>query len=304
MIKTHPMFTSSKTSVPLPAYVMTPTSTSIHPNLYYSYDLTSWSSAPLPSLTLSIGNSSLTFFDGAYYLGAYDTTLAATRLFRFTDPTSLQEIPITGVTAGNSRIKKINGTIYMFGVGISYSVDGINFSSAAGASGSIEGIASDGSIFVAVGDSNNMYRSEDGVNFSKITPPGTGFLRSISYFNGLFIAGGQGARVITSADGTTWTTATGTGTGSFTSMAASPSRLCILPNTGSTGIKSAYTDNGSTFSTSAVDILTANRQVVYNGSQFIAVGGPGSLIRVSTNASNWTTITRPDFNAGSIATSL
>ncbi|MBN8247608.1 MAG: hypothetical protein J0L84_09210 [Verrucomicrobia bacterium] len=69
----------------------------------------------------------------------------------------------------------------------------------------LEGVATSGSVAVAVGDNAAIYRSEDGLQWTRQTVGFTNWLRGVAWGGDVFVAVGDDGLIVTSSDGMEWT---------------------------------------------------------------------------------------------------
>jgi hypothetical protein len=111
---------------------------------------------------------------------------------------------------------------------------------------------------------------------------------SIAYVGSFYLAGGQDGTLVSSSDGITWTART---FGATTNILTFATNGTIYVAAGNASLRSA-TDPTSTW-TSRTSQISGNecRKVIYDGTQFIVVGGStasGTKIATSTNGTTWT----------------
>ncbi len=68
----------------------------------------------------------------------------------------------------------------------------------------LEGLASSGTRLVAVGDNAAIYTSDNGLQWTRETPPFTEWLRSVAWGNGRFVTVGENGLIAVSTDAKTW----------------------------------------------------------------------------------------------------
>jgi len=69
----------------------------------------------------------------------------------------------------------------------------------------LEGVAASPQVAVAVGDNAAIYRSGDGIEWTRQTVTFTNWLRGIAWGGDVFVAVGEGGLIVTSPDGNEWT---------------------------------------------------------------------------------------------------
>jgi hypothetical protein len=111
---------------------------------------------------------------------------------------------------------------------------------------------------------------------------------SIAYVGSFYLAGGDSGTLVSSSDGITWTART---FGATTSIRTFATDGTIYVAAGNAALRSA-TDPTSTWTNRTSQINDSFcRKVIYDGTQFIVVGGntsSGTKIATSTNGTTWT----------------
>lgn len=171
----------------------------------YSSDGLSWTLTTLPS-----GGSpnALAYGNGRFiYVGSNTATAYSTDGINWTQvlvPSSSYSFYSSCIAYGNGKFiaPYASGGIYF------YTTDGINWASGTFPTGSYSRIIYANGKFVAVGN-NSMAYSEDGDNWTKITPPTSTNWYAIAYGSGKFIVlGFSSSNMIYSSDGMNWETTT------------------------------------------------------------------------------------------------
>jgi photosystem II stability/assembly factor-like uncharacterized protein len=189
-------------------------------------------------------------------------------------------------------------------------------------------VASNGSLFVAVGDSGSIITSSDGYNWTTRTSGTTANLRSVIWANNIFLAasgdgttvyssdgilwtvgstgGGQpvnalawngsvfvavGVRQYSSTDGITWTDRTPIVNNRTLNAVVWSSSIGRFIGVGDSG-GLLTSPNGTFWDLGNSGTSTTFRGIEWNGSLLVAVGDNG-LIRTSTDATSWTTRSSP-----------
>lgn len=132
-------------------------------------------------------------------------------------------------------------------------------------------------VIVAVGI-NGIARSTNGTSWAAATKPVTYPLNDIVWGRSLFIAVGVGGGITTSPDGITWTTSTSGTTKTLKGVACSPT-WCIAVGD---GVALTSTDGITWVLQSNLPTDSGFVDVVWGGSQFIAVGTGGKIWRITS----------------------
>lgn len=119
------------------------------------------------------------------------------------------------------------------------------FPAAAGASSgpSARGIATNGPVFVAVGDGNNISRSSDGITWESLTSPftGTSAITAVTYASGRWIIGNSDGRIAYGSDASSLQISSFV----FGSSVRAINSFAGVTVIGGTGARMAYSENGS-----------------------------------------------------------
>jgi len=221
----------------------------------------------LPALTAINNAPTITFPDSILGRFSYDQKPA------------LNERILVAVGIGNSNNN------------IATSQDGLNWIPRASGifTSSCEGVAWNGSIWVAVGSgTNTIATSADGITWTGRTSPFTSAGYGIAWNGSLWVATGSGTHTLaTSPDGITWT---GRGSSVITSFAldvAWNGSYWVAVGSGTNSI--ATSADGINWVGRGVSPLSAVQAVAWNGSLWVAVGsGASHTIASSTDGVTWT----------------
>jgi MYXO-CTERM domain-containing protein len=171
-----------------------------------------------------------------------------------------------------------------------------------GTTNNLDAVIFGAGLFVAVGSSNTIITSNDGVNWTSASVTGTTQnLNSVAYGNGVFVAAGSNGIVFTSTDGgATWGPTGNFGqTVTVTSVVFGCGEFVALAHD-STNSTSAifYSDDGTVWNSANVPTLPADAPIdaAFNGTLFVAMGlnadgNSGGSILTSDDGINWTTQT-------------
>lgn len=169
------------------------------------------------------------------------------------------------------------------------STDGINWTRRADFQQPIYGIATSGSLFVAVGGAEPygfLTTSTDGINWTSRSPGGLfeSELRNIVFGNGKFVAGSFAGHITTSANGIDWTL-------SLDSVTAVGGTLYNISFAGGiffamASTTSGYSYDGITWRNITLTIPHAPVNLAWNGSLYVLVGS--TICRTSPDGINWT----------------
>jgi hypothetical protein len=149
----------------------------------------------------------------------------------------------------------------------------------------INGMASNGSLVVGVGQCGAIITSSNGTSWNSAASPTTRNLRAIAYTGSLFIAVGDNGTVLTSGNGTAWTPATSNTSADLLCVAAglAPGKIAAggiggAVITSSDGVSWTAATSGTTADLFACTV---------GGTTAVMTGGNGAII-TSTNATAWT----------------
>jgi hypothetical protein len=157
----------------------------------------------------------------------------------------------------------------------------------------INGLASSGSVAVAVGDSGKVASSSDGSSWTIRTSGVTTALRSVAFGANKFVAVGAGGTMIRSSDGSTWTSISGPFSTATINSVAYNAKLQLFVAAGTSGLLASSTDGISwTLRTSGTSAEINN--VASGAASFaIAFVQPSvatATMRYSYDAVTWTSV--------------
>ncbi|RMH17480.1 MAG: hypothetical protein D6698_08305, partial [Gammaproteobacteria bacterium] len=168
------------------------------------------------------------------------------------------------------------------------------------------GWSSTKALFLAVGDGGEVLSSPDGVTWTAQSSGVGNSLRSVLWDGNQFLVGadrsatGGGTVILTSPDGVQWTshalTRTINGnpapveiTDGVRSIASNGAATPTLVATGNSGLVLTSTNNGITWNFHSMGTTNTVSDVLWDGTQFIAVTGRGTLF-VSPDGVAWTAV--------------
>ncbi|MBI1196142.1 MAG: hypothetical protein GC138_09895 [Gammaproteobacteria bacterium] len=159
------------------------------------------------------------------------------------------------------------------------------------------GIATDGSVFVAVGGSATLIRrGTDGIWLAQTAPANVSgrTLRSVAWHNGMWLAVGDQGTALTSSDGQTWTEQTTNSTADLHAiMWSGAAGLWVAAGSGGNILTST---DGSAWVLSFTDSAAATLRGIWEQSGALFVVGDQSRVltgAVSVGTVNWTVATTP-----------
>jgi hypothetical protein len=191
-------------------------------------------------------------------------------------------------TANFDKVAYVNGNWFVmggFGAGANLltSPDGITWTPQTVASGAVlNGAAFGAGLYVVVAATGVIFSSDDLVTWTSRFA-GTNALNDIIFANSLFVAVGVTNTIRTSTDGITWNAATATGV--WRRIIYDNSLFVVIGDNGAL----ATSTNGTTWSVRTSGTSGNLRDVVWNGSIFVAVA-PNSFT-TSSNGTTWTAVT-------------
>jgi hypothetical protein len=154
-----------------------------------------------------------------------------------------------------------------------------------GSSNGLFGIAWSGSRLVVVGLFGTVLTSPDGINYTAQASNAYNTLAAVTWTGSQFVAAGLGGTILTSPDGVVWTLRKeGPSSEALQGVAASGSRIVVT----SASFGAVYTSpDGITWTENTTAAPQALLDIVWNGSQFVAVGYGGTIV-TSPDGLTWT----------------
>ena len=145
--------------------------------------------------------------------------------------------------------------------------------------GGFEAANWNGSQFMISGGNGKTYRSPDGISWGAVTGNGIG-TQSLIWTGSQYMASGNGGNIMTSPDGGTWTSVTPSNNDIYFSLAYSGTRYVVA------GQSVIYQSGNGTVWTTVASPGTGRRAVAWNGNQFTIVGPAGGFF-TSSDGVNW-----------------
>ena len=157
----------------------------------------------------------------------------------------------------------------------------------------INGLASSGSVAVAVGDSGKVASSSNGSSWTIRTSGVTSALKSVAFGANKFVAVGAGGTMIRSSDGSTWTSISGPFSTSTINSVAYNAKLQLFVAAGVSGLLASSTDGISwtlrTSGTSA-EINSVASGAASFAIAFVQPSVATTTMRYSYDAVTWTSV--------------
>lgn len=181
---------------------------------------------------------------------------------------------------------------------IVYSTNGVNWTQASVPSSGVstlQGLATSGSVSVAVGASATLLYSSNGTSWQKATAPSgvTAGLARVVWAGGKFVAVGAGQTILSSTDGQSWSKQTAPAgsltTGTLVDITWNGKEYYAVGYEGSSGYAFRSAD-GVTWTRQAMPTGVLPSAVVWDGSRYVlgATNGANKIIAISTDGINWT----------------
>jgi hypothetical protein len=263
-------------------------------NLLYSYDGFKWNVSSSGS-SLMTGIISSCVWNGYIWLVGQKSSAGANSIIYSSDGINWQ-VSSSAIGVFNGYVSSIasNGSIWVAGGTnkIAYSSDGINWTLGTASptiNGSVYSVAWNGSFWLAgiYSGTAGIYRSMDGIFWTKVLSPGSGNVNSIVWNGTMWLVGSYaGNRIVYSYDSITW---------NITSSANSlfPSAVSSIAWNGvmwvAVGDHFGYSYDGITWTNSSSGLaLMANPiSVNWNGSIWVAVGSNTNFVIYSVDGITW-----------------
>jgi hypothetical protein len=173
------------------------------------------------------------------------------------------------------------------------STDGYNWTvHAMGCPDMLQGVGWNGSQWVGVGWYGQIHTSPDGVNWTLTQSGGSSaqWLWEVEWddASGQWYAVGNAGTVRSSSNGTNWANVGGPGNDDLRGLTTGGSNWIVV---GDNGTLARSPVGGGAWSSVSPGVGTLIHDVLFNGSQYVAVGevaGPSSLVLTSGNGTQWT----------------
>ncbi|HMJ91006.1 MAG TPA: hypothetical protein VK530_14385, partial [Candidatus Acidoferrum sp.] len=149
-------------------------------------------------------------------------------------------------------------------------------------SNSLNSIACNGDMLVAVGNGGAITFSADGVQWSSADSGTNVSLNAVTYGAGKFVAVGTRGVILSSPDGGTWTRQNSGTNGSLRGIAFAQGNFVVVG--GNTYVLTS--PDGITWTSRLTGTNRASASIAYADGQFVTVGA-GGMILTSPNAINW-----------------
>ncbi len=151
-----------------------------------------------------------------------------------------------------------------------------------GTSNDLYALASNGSLYLAVGANGTLITSDDGANWTTRYSGTSSHLYGVTYGNGLYVAVGAGGSLQTSSDGITWRAATSQTTLDLKGIAYGANIFVAI---GDAGVLLTSQD-GITWTAQTPIASSPTLNALVHGSQFVAAGN-GGAIYTSPDGISW-----------------
>lgn len=148
----------------------------------------------------------------------------------------------------------------------------------------MHGIAWSGANLVAVGDSNTIITSSNGLNWTSQSSGIFNYFYNTAWLGTHFAAVGQGNQIITSLDGVTWTPHV---YGSYNPLCGIAKSNNIYVAVGSVIVLSSPDEN--VWTSRSTDLTNSVCGIVWSGSRFVTVGYGGKIL-TSSDGLSWTSV--------------
>jgi len=156
-----------------------------------------------------------------------------------------------------------------------------------GTSQDLFGVASSGSLFVAVGAGGTIIASPDGVTWTPRTSPTSRTLAAVAWCGTQFVAVGNSGAIVTSPNGTTWTSQNSGTTSFLNGVGCSGTLIAVGEGSDATNGEILTSPTGITWTQHALSATNAVYGIVWSGTQFVAVG-LGGTVYTSSSGTTWT----------------
>jgi hypothetical protein len=156
---------------------------------------------------------------------------------------------------------------------------------------SLWGVATNGSLFVAVGDAGTIMTSADGLTWTIRTSGVTNNLKGVMWSGAQFVAVGELITILTSADGINWTIRSSGLPGSLWSVSTNGNKFVAVGTAG----KILSSVDGISWISCSSGTSNSLYGVSWSGNQFTTVGNYGTIL-TSPDGTTWTSRTSGTVN--------
>ena len=146
----------------------------------------------------------------------------------------------------------------------------------------LRGVTWTGSRLLAVGYSDSVLSSTDGISWTGQSCGTSRVLNSIALFGSRIIAAGDGGIIVTSTDGNSWVRTTPLAIPDLRAIAASGTKYVVAGDSG----RIFTSPNTITWTKQSSGVTTALRALAWSGTQFVAVGDSGT-VTASPDGTAW-----------------
>jgi Pectate lyase superfamily protein len=144
------------------------------------------------------------------------------------------------------------------------------------------GIASNGSLYVAVGSSGTILTSSDGIVWSSTISGTSQNLLSVIYGGGLFVATGTNGTVIYSTNGTVWQASGAVSYTNINSVIYAGGQYVLV-----TSLGEVYTSNNAIAWTKQASTISVSLNAIAYGSSKYVAGGKNGTVITSSDGVTW-----------------
>jgi len=156
-----------------------------------------------------------------------------------------------------------------------------------GTADNLFGVASSGSLFVAVGGGGIVITSPDAITWTARASHTSKTLAAVAWCTAQFIAVGNGGVVLTSPDGITWTSRASGTTEFLNGVGCSGTVIAVGAGSTSSSGQILSSPDGITWTPHSLPRTDAVYGVAWSGTQFVASGFGGTLY-TSPDGTTWT----------------
>ncbi len=154
-----------------------------------------------------------------------------------------------------------------------------------GGGNTLRGVATSGSLFVAVGDVGAVVTSADAVTWSSRASGSTARLNGVAFGGGRWVAVGDAGVVLSSADGSNWQPQSSGSASALNAVIWTGTEFCAV---GASGVV-LHSADGNSWTVGSASSATNLRGVATSGSIWIAVGDGGKIL-TSANGTAWSAV--------------